>query len=431
MIRNDAKIRQICTLFIAFLPLVKIVGAPAVFSGMCGEKLWISAAILLALDFLLIFLFMFYARRFEGVAFFDILSDGYGKVFAKAVFFVYGIFFLLKAFVPLCEYKYLVESGFYEVMPRSEIFFPMFALTFYISIKGLKVFARCSEFVAPITVVGLFVLFYLTVGSCDFANLLPLFYGTGQKEANCVYRNLFWFNDCSYLLLFCGHFKPEKKMTLRVCLSYIAPALATVFFFVCFYAVFYTVSPLEKTAINAVSIFSVTLVNVGRFDYLALFLLVLSGVFALSLPVLAATKCFFRAFGATKSTVPAIVVNGLLLAAVGTYSSKIDAVIEFFQAYLAPFFWVCGYGLPLLGLKNCIFKQKKPIEPAVKNSAVKPSAAKNLAVNKAETNKPETNKSIANKAVADKGEANKAEKQKGEKAKTSASKKRYAGGKAR
>lgn len=388
MIRNDAKVRQICTLFIAFLPLLKIVGAPAAFSGMCGEKLWIAAAVLLILDFSFIFLYMFYARRFEGVAFFDILSDGYGKAFARAVFFVYGIFFLLKAFVPLCEYKYLVESGFYEVMPRSEIFFPMFALTFYISIKGLKVFARCSEFVAPITVVGLFVLFYLTVGSGDFANLLPLFYGTGQKEAACVYRNLFWFNDCSYLLIFCGHFKPEKKMTLRVCLSYIAPALATVFFFVCFYAVFYTVSPLEKTAINAVSIFSVTLVNVGRFDYLALFLLVLSGVFALSLPVLAATKCFFRAFGATKATVPAIVVNGLLLAAVGMYSSKIDAVIEFFQAYLSPFFWVCGYGLPLLGLKNCIFKRKKPTTPETLN--LKTLAAETLNSESLKTEKLKT-----------------------------------------
>ena len=95
MIRNDAKVRQICTLFIAFLPLLKIVGAPAAFSVMCGEKLLLAAAVLLILDFSFIFLYMFYARRFEGVAFFDMLSDGYGKAFARAVFFVYGIFYKL------------------------------------------------------------------------------------------------------------------------------------------------------------------------------------------------------------------------------------------------------------------------------------------------------------------------------------------------
>lgn len=370
MIRNDVKVRQICTLFIAFLPLIKIVGAPAAFSGFCGEKLWLPALILFLVDFSLIFLYMFYARKFDGKPFFEILSDGYGKVFAKIVFFVYGIFFLIKAFVPICEYKYLVEAGFYEVMPRSEIFFPMFALTLYISIKGLKVFARCSELVAPVTVVGLIMVFYLTVGSGKFENLLPLFYGSGVKELNCVYRNLFWFNDAAYLLLFCGHFKPEKKMTLRVCLSYAAAAITTVFFFVCFYAVFYTVSPLEKTALSSVSIFSVTLVNVGRFDYLALFLLVLSGAFALSLPVFAATKCFGRTFETRKTTIPAFIVNGLLMVAVGLYSSKLDGIMEFFQNYLSPFFWVCGYALPLLGLKDCIFKPKR-LKTSINDACIK------------------------------------------------------------
>ena len=370
MIRNDVKVRQICTLFIAFLPLIKIVGAPAVFSGFCGEKLWLPALILFLIDFLLIFLYMFYAKKFEGKPYFEILSDDYGKTFAKTVFFIYGIFFLIKAFIPICEYKYLVEAGFYEVMPRSEIFFPMFVLVLYISIKGLKVFARCSEIAAPVTVVGLAILFYLTVGSGEFENLLPLFYGSGAKEINCVYRNPFWFNDAAYLLMFCGHFKNEKRMTLRVCISYAVSALTTVFFFMCFYAVFYTVSPIQKTALSAVSIFSVTLVNVGRFDYFALFLLVLSGVFALSLPVFAATKCFSRSFGVRKTTVPAIIVNGILLAAVGLYSSKLDFIIELFQKYLSPFFWICGYGLPLLGLKGCILKRKnQPLKQKIDSDA--------------------------------------------------------------
>lgn len=358
MIRNDVKTRQIATFFIAFLPMVKILSAPAAFSAFCGEKLWQPALLLFLIDFLLIFLFMFYAKKREYLPFFDILTQDYSKTFAQIVFFIYGVFFLLRAFVPLCEYKYLVETGFYEVMPRSEIFFPVFALTFYMAIKGLKVLGRCSEIAAPITVIGMLIIFYLTFGSGDFSNLLPLFYGSGVKEINCAVKNTFWFNDAVYLILFCGHFKNDKKMTLKISVCYAISAALTLFFYLCFYSVFYTVAPIEKTAISSVSIFSVTLINVGRFDYLALFILTISGVFAISVPVLASVKCFGRAFQTRKTVIPSIVVNLALFISVAVFSEKLDAIVSFYQEKLFPFFIFCGYFLPFLGLKGCINKKQ-------------------------------------------------------------------------
>lgn len=363
MIRNDMKSRQVATFFIAFLPLIKIISAPSVFASFCGEKLWMPALGLFLADILLITLFVFYAKRRDYLPFFDILTEDYSKTFARVVFFIYAIFFLLRAFIPLCEYKYLVESGFYEVMPRSEIFFPVFALTFYMAVKGLKVLGRCSEIAAPITIIGMLIVFYLTIGSGDFANLLPIFYGSGKKEVLCAVKNTFWFNDAIYFIMFCGHFKNEKNAARKIYICYGVSAVLTLIFYLCFYAVFYTVAPLEKTALSSVSIFSVTLINVGRFDYLALFMLMISGVFAISVPVCASVKCFGRAFQTGKTLVPSLLINALLFVCVAFFSSKLNYIIEFYQNKLAPFFIICGYFLPLLGLKGCF-------KPNLKSQAI-------------------------------------------------------------
>lgn len=358
MVRNDVKVRQICSIFIAFLPLCKLVSAPAVFAGFCGEKLWQPLILYFIADALLLALILLMAKKNPQTAFFDILKREYSESFARAVFFVYSVFFMMKALVPLCEYKYLIESGFYEVMPQSEVFFPVFLITLFLSVKGLKVFARCSEFASFITCTGLAVIFYLSVGSGNFANLLPLFGGNRMGVAEAVAKNVFWFNDAVYILLFLGHFENEKKMRLKIYFSYATSAVVTVFFFLCFYSVFYTVSPAQKNALSTISIFSVTLVNVGRFDFLALFMLLISAVFALAMPLFAATKCLCRAFGTKRTLFPGLAVNGAAFFLVAFFSNKLNDIIGFYQVYFAPFMWICGYLIPMFGLKGC-FKNAK------------------------------------------------------------------------
>ena len=366
MIRNDVKVRQICTIFIAFLPLCKLVNAPAVFSGLCREKLWQPLILYFAADALLLALILLMAKKNPQTAFFDILKREYSEAFARVVFFVYAAFFMIKSFVPLCEYKYLIEAGFYEVMPQSEVFFPIFLITLFLSVKGLKVFARCSEFASFVTCAGLSVIFYLSVGSGDFANLMPIFGGSEEGVLEATAKNIFWFNDAAYILLFLGHFENEKKMRLKIYLSYAVSVVVTLFFFLCFYSVFYTVAPAQKNALSTISIFSVTLVNVGRFDFLALFMLLISAVFALALPLFAATKCLCRSFKTKRTLFPGLAVNGAAFIAVIFFSNKLNDIIGFYQVYFAPFMWICGYLLPLLGLKGC-FKKTELKTPAEKN----------------------------------------------------------------
>lgn len=356
MTKNDIKIKQVCAIFLAFLPLSKIITAPAQFAALTGEKLWQPLIVLFTADFLLMFLIYAIYKINENQTFYSILKNGYGETFAKIVYFVYAIFFMFKAYVPLLEHKNLIERSFYEVLPVSPVFYPFFLVSFYISLKGLKVLGRAAEFSIFITWTGLFLVFYLAVSGGDWANLLPLFYGSTKSTAICSLNGLLWFNDAIYLIFFLGHFSGEKKPFLKIILSYAVPAVSVIFFYCCFYAVFSYVAPTQSFAVGSVGIFSVALENVGRFDYLAVFLIAAVNIYSVTLPIVVSVKCFERAFSLKSALIPAIAVNALLFVIIIFFSQKYNQTVEFSYKYITPFFLFCGYILPFIALK----RTKKP-----------------------------------------------------------------------
>ena len=106
----------------------------------------------------------------------------------------------------------------------------------------------------------------------------------------------------------------------------------------------------RKVAISEVGIFTVALINVGRFDHIALFLLALSSIIAVSLPIVLSTHCLTQVFGEKNRLRITILQTAILLVLCITLSAKYLTVFEFISKYFAPLFIFCGYLLPLLGL---------------------------------------------------------------------------------
>lgn len=366
MTKNDIKIKQICAIFLSLLPLTKIITAPSQFALFTGEKLWQPPVILFAADFLLMLLIYAIYRRNEKNTFYNILQSGYGKNAANVVYFIYAVFFLFKAYIPLLEHKNLIERSFYEILPSSPVFYPFFLVSFYICLKGLKVLGRAAEFGIVITWTGMLLVFYLAISGGDWQNVLPLFYGMNKSTAICSLNGLLWYNDAIYLLFFLGHFEGEKKPFLKIAASYAVSAVAVVLFYCCFYAVFSYVAPTQELAVNSVGIFSVALENVGRFDYLAVFLIAATDIYAVVFPIVVSVKCFERAFGLKNALIPAITVNAALFIAVALFSQKYGATLTLFYKYLTPFLLFCGYILPLIALKKTKTARLEPAFSAAK-----------------------------------------------------------------
>ncbi|MBQ7408615.1 MAG: GerAB/ArcD/ProY family transporter [Clostridia bacterium] len=349
MQKNDIKIKQVCALFIAFLPLTKIITAPSVFALNCGEKLWQPLIILLSLDLILLLFLIYVCKKNGNKSFFNVLNEA-SPTLAKGVFFIYSIFFLLKAFIPIIEHKQLIEYSFYETLPLAPVFYPCFAIIFYLCIKGFKVLGRVSEFAVVFTLIGLGLIFFLSVFSTDFSALLPLIAGSNKSGPITALNALWWFNDAIYLLFFLGRFDLQKKSGLKIFASYLLPFCAVILFYCIFYGIFTYVSPAQNVALSEISIFSVSLVNVGRFDYVATFILCFSGVFSIAIPVVCSVKCLTASLGLNRSKIPAIIICLLLLLLTILFSAKYTAVLAFYTKYLTPLFLICGYIMPLLYL---------------------------------------------------------------------------------
>lgn len=358
---NKSKInaQQICALFIAVCPLIKLITAPAVFAGYCGEKLWQPLLINFTADLLIILLCMHLSKKYEGLSFFEILSQRYSLSFAKIIFLLYALFFTAKAIIPLIEQKEFIENAFYETLPQAPVFYPVFIVIFFLAVKGYTTLGRTCQLSLFVSGVGILLILFLSIPTANFKNMLPLLAFSNKSAPICALNALSWFNDSIYLLFFTGFFKRKKSSFKYIFLGYAIMAVTVILYFATFYSIFSYIAPTQELALNSMSIFGVTLVNVGRFDYVALFLLAMSGAIACALPVVIATKCISEAFSLKSGIVPASVITLLLLVIIVLFSSKYEEVLSFTTKYLTPFYILCGYLLPLLSLGGKKIEKQK------------------------------------------------------------------------
>ena len=348
MNKSQLNAKQICALFIAICPLTKLITAPAIFSCYCEEKLWQPLILLFAIDFLLLFLCFYLCKRHPNQSFFEILTSRYGAPFAKVIFTLYAIFFTAKAILPLIEQKEFIENAFYETLPQAPVFYPVFIVLFFIALKGYATLGRIAQLSLFISGVGLILILFLSIPTASFKNMLPVFAFSNKSAPICALNALSWFNDAIYLLFFIGHFKVEKSSFKFIFFGYAVMTAIVILYFATFYSIFSYIAPTQELALNSMSIFGVTLVNVGRFDYIALFLLTMTGTFACGLPMVIATKCISEAYSTKNEIIPSAIITLFLAIIIALFSSKYEEVLSFLTKYLTPFYILCGYLIPIL-----------------------------------------------------------------------------------
>ncbi len=347
LIRNNIKVRQIMMVFIALMPVTKVLMLPPILAGFSSNQLYMSLLVNFVCDILVLFFILKLNDLFPDKTFFAILEENLGSVFAKIIFFIFGLFFLMKTFIPIIEQKYFVDNTLYEVFPNFISFFPILLVTTYASVKGLKVLGRAADIAVWFTALTFVVTIALSLSSCDFTHVLPLKLPTvGVFKGS--FSTALWYFDSLYMLLFLGHFDKTKFKNRKIILSYAITSLVVIFVVIIFLGVFGPIAQSMNFAVADMTVFTAKIINVGRLDYLAIFLLLFSSVFAICLPVFASTKCFERAFGLKKALIPSIVVNVIIFILLSIFEEKFYSVFAFVIKYINVFIIFIGYGLPII-----------------------------------------------------------------------------------
>ena len=352
------KIKQICFIFLAFVPTTKVLLMPAAVSSVSGNDAYLTVLLNSLIDFCVIAAVLYACKKNDSMTFFELIEERLGKVGARVIAALYALYFLFKMYAPLMEQKTFLEVSLYESTPRSFFFLPFFAISVFSCVKGIKAMGRCAEVMLLFTIPAFIMIFALSLGNADFGALLPIAYKNTADIFGGLKKSMLWFGQGIYMIFFMGNFRYEKGASLKILLSYAASALVIVFFTMLFYATFADISLRQHYAVLKIARYSLILSSMGRFDFLAIFLLITSTVYALTLPVLFGTECLIKTVGFKKRLIPSLIINGILICAMIFTDRYFNLIMNVIVQYLSIPFAIFAYIFPAIISLTMIKKSK-------------------------------------------------------------------------
>ena len=343
---DKIKLRQICFLFAAIMPVTKTIIYPATLSYYAGNNLLLSSALNFLLMGAVLALVIFLSYRTD-MTFFDLLQNTFGRVTARIIYGLFALFFAFSALLPLMEQKGFVAQVFYENIPSFIAFAPLFGVSFFACVKGFKTIGRAADIALPVFAVCFAVILLLALPEADFSALLPVG-GDGVFRGSLYGLN--WYTECLYPLFFLGHFEREKGAWWKAGLSFLCGAAATLGFLAIFYGIFADIAVQQQNAIAQISKYTTSFTSLGRIDLLFIFALALVLVFALSIPAQLSVHCACKALGGVNPLLPAAALNILLLVLIVFFKYSYLELQTFFTRSLWPVFIIFAYVLPAAAL---------------------------------------------------------------------------------
>lgn len=345
--QKNLKLRQVCLFLIVFSFLPKLFMMPSILARYADEDLWISGALNILLEFITLFFIVLVYRK-ENSNIFELLEEKFGKTISKVILCLFFIYFMIKSVIPLNEQKDYVDLTLYTLRPTLIYFLPFFILAFYFCTKKLRILGRVSDGIFATSLIGIIILFALSISNADFTSFLPIGAKGIRNIATASYSTLNWFGESAYCLFFIGEFYYKKKDGIKILFSYLLGSLITIAFLIVFYSVFTSISFRQRFALTEISKYATVINNIGRFDYLGILLLLFSNLFSLSLPLYFACIILNRIFKIKKAWISPIIVVGVQFVIMTVFYQFYNAFEKIIISYGGILFFIVGNLLPII-----------------------------------------------------------------------------------
>lgn len=340
-------VRQICFIMLAYTAVTKFLLYPTALSYYCGRDLLFAAGIDFAVQAAIVLAVSLLCSRTDKT-FFALLEGTLGNVCARIVYGLFALFFLAATLVPLCEHKLYVHTVFYDTVPPLLVFLPFFFFAVYAAGKGLTNIGRCADVCLPVFALSLIFIFSMSVLEIKWSNFLPVFKTPVKDVFGGALGTVFRFAEPCYLLMFMGRFRYKKGDAAKITLSYIGGAAVVIALLVTFYGVYGDIAPSRQFAVAKISLFFPAIETVGRVDLVALYVLEIVMLFALTLNIQLSVHCIAECTGYKNTAVLSLAVNAVLIALMVILNHSFNAVHTFYAKWMWIAFIVFANAAPLL-----------------------------------------------------------------------------------
>ncbi len=328
-------VRQICFILFAYNAATKMLLFPTFAAEAAGNALIFPILFDLAVQTAVVWSVAYLSSRTDKTLF-ALLEDNLGKVAARVIYALLGLWFLLSAVVPVNEQQLLVHDAFYDTMPSLWIFMPFFVFAVYAGVKSLTNVGRCADLCFPIFLFCTLSFMVMAVEGADFTALLPVLKGPFNKVAGLGVSSLYRFSESTFLLIFMGHYKYGKGDAAKMTLSYAAGGIAAVAFITLFYCVYGPLAPTRSFALSSISVFFPSISYVGRIDLYLLYAFDIVALFATVLNIQAFVHCMCKVFSRDCRIIYSLAACAALIAVTFAVNNNFITL----QKAAAGWFWI-------------------------------------------------------------------------------------------
>lgn len=278
-----------------------------------GRDAYIAMSIAGGIDLIMLGMYIAAMKLNGEVDFFTMTTSIFGKVGAKIIVGLIGLFLFFKLNISAAE-----TLSFYgdNVFTDFSAAIMIFVLLFFLAAAGvhtLRALCRLNELLIPLIVLCMAILIAIVIMTgVDLANIFPALQHGAEFKSGLV-RHAAWLGDFTPLVLFIGRTKMKKHTGWFVAASGVIGTGTAVFFAIVMCAAFGNVPMLVDTGTNLSSILQFSIGNVyGRIDMFSSILWSISVFIECALFFYSTARCVAFVIGKNANIVISLGVCALL-----------------------------------------------------------------------------------------------------------------------
>ncbi len=260
--------RQVSVLTFLSIISIKLIVLPSLICKVSGNNAYLAFIFNLVADFLSLFAYFWFMKKYPNLTFKEALIQVFGKVVCKIIFALLFFYFFIKAIIIFKEIQNYFNRVLFDDFGWINYIIPSVILLAFMVSKPIKTFGRSAEGLYYFVLASAFLVLVTSSYEIDFACILPFMQNGIKPVMQGAVKSTFAFGDYLFLLLYLGNIKYSKngKKTIII-YSLLSIALMSAIFIV-FIGTFGKSAINENLALSDISLNLAIPLTVGRIDWI-------------------------------------------------------------------------------------------------------------------------------------------------------------------
>lgn len=284
--------RQISVLTFLSIISIKLIILPSLICKVSGNNAYIAFIFNLVADFLSLFAYFWFMKKYPNLTFKEALIQVFGKVVCKIIFALLFFYFFIKAIIIFKEIQNYFNRVLFDDFGWINYIIPSIILMAFMVSKPLKTFGRSAEALYYFVFASALLVLITSSYEIDFTCILPFMQNGIKPVMQGAFKSTFAFGDYLFILLYLGNIKFSKNGKKTIIIYSIISITLMSAIFIIFIGTFGKSAVNENLALSDISLNLAIPLTVGRIDWINILIWSFLLFFQCALVLKSAVICF-------------------------------------------------------------------------------------------------------------------------------------------